>query len=346
MKNSFINACVLKKHKSSLEFKKKIPIPKILPGQVLVKIIYTSICGSQIMEINGKRGKDKHIPHGLGHEGLAEIVKTGSKVQKVKKGDKVILTWIKCKGHETKGIKIIEKNKKFINFGPITTFSNYSIISENRCIKKPKNLSDKLATFFGCSISTGFGVVFKTIGKKKTNIAIGIYGLGSVGFFSLIAARCLGFKKIFVIEKNKKRQKIAKKLGAIIVNLKNSRREILKKNNNQLLDYCYESAGYAKTIEKAFDLIHNNGTCFTTSHPSSKEKIKIEPHELIKGKKLIGSWGGFTKPEIDFVNYSKIISKNIKLIKYLKVRNYKLKNINKAISDFSKNIIMKPIIKC
>ena len=40
-------------------------------GQVLVEVIYSGICGSQIGEINGVKGKDKYLPHLLGHEGFA-----------------------------------------------------------------------------------------------------------------------------------------------------------------------------------------------------------------------------------------------------------------------------------
>ena len=64
-------------------------------------------------------------------------------------------------------LKIKLDNNTNINFGPITTLSNYTVISENRCVKKPKSLDDKLAAFFGCSVSTGFGVVYNIL-KKKT----------------------------------------------------------------------------------------------------------------------------------------------------------------------------------
>ena len=341
-----IKAYILYRKNQKLKIINKLILPKPQKGQVLVKIIFTSICKSQIMEIKGKRGKDFYLPHGLGHEGLAKVISIGPGVKKVKIGDKVILTWIKSKGMNCKGIKINVKNKKTLNFGPITTFSTYSIVSENRCVKKPLNLKDDLATFFGCSIPTGFGVVFNTIKKRNINCSIGIYGLGSVGFFSLIAAKCLKIKKIFVIEKNKDRCSLAKKLGAIVINLNKPKENILKFNNNKLLDFCYESAGYTKTIEKAFGLIHNQGVCYTSSHPSKKEILKIDPHELIKGKKIFGSWGGFTNPDKDFVKYSNILNKNKKIVSKLKINKYTFLQINKAIIDFSRNRIIKPLIKC
>ena len=71
---------------------------KLLPGQVLVKILYSGICRSQLMEIAGLRGEDKWLPHLLGHEGSGVVLEVGKDVKKVKKNDEVILTWIKGEG--------------------------------------------------------------------------------------------------------------------------------------------------------------------------------------------------------------------------------------------------------
>lgn len=64
-KTIIADAAVLKKIKKPLILE-KIILPKLKRGQVLVKIKYSGICGSQLMEIDGKRGIDKWIPHFLG----------------------------------------------------------------------------------------------------------------------------------------------------------------------------------------------------------------------------------------------------------------------------------------
>ncbi len=61
----------------------KLPSPN--PYHVLVKIYYSGICGSQIKEIDGKRGFDKYLPHLLGHEGYGKIVEIGKNVKKLKR---------------------------------------------------------------------------------------------------------------------------------------------------------------------------------------------------------------------------------------------------------------------
>ena len=56
----------------------EIELPdQLLRGQVLVKILYSGICGSQLGEIEGVKGKDKFLPHLLGHEGIGKILQVG-----------------------------------------------------------------------------------------------------------------------------------------------------------------------------------------------------------------------------------------------------------------------------
>ena len=98
--------------------------------QVLVKIKYAGICRSQIMEYQGRRGRDKYLPHGFGHEAAGVVKDVGAEVKKVKIGDKVILSWIKGRGKDLGGYKLKNSKSKNINFGPISVFSSYALVNE------------------------------------------------------------------------------------------------------------------------------------------------------------------------------------------------------------------------
>ena len=53
------------------------------------------------------------------------------------------------------------------------------------------------------------------------------------------------------------------------------------------VDLCIEATGFAKSIENGFSIINNKyGKVIFASHPSYNEKIKIDPFELISGKKI------------------------------------------------------------
>jgi S-(hydroxymethyl)glutathione dehydrogenase/alcohol dehydrogenase len=314
--------------------------------KVLIKILYSGICRSQLMEIDMMRGKDKYLPHLLGHEAIGIVKKIGKKIQKVKIGDKVVLSWIKGKGISSKGGKFNFRNKQEINYGPISTLSNYSIISEDRCFKVYKNFPNKIGSFFGCSILTGAGMVFNhTKILKKHNVAI--IGIGGIGLAALLALKCLGKKDVLIIENNKNRYKLIKRMGfknILSSNEKNFQSKIKKISKNKLYDVCFEAGGKTYTIELGMSILNDSGKLIFASHPDSKKKIRIDPHDLIKGKQIIGSWGGNSKPDKDIVKFYNLYKKN-NLFKFLKPKIYPFNNIKKAIEDFRKGRTLRPVIK-
>lgn len=314
--------------------------------KVLIKILYSGICRSQLMEIDMMRGKDLYLPHLLGHEAIGIVKQIGKKIKKVKTGDKVVLSWIKGRGISSKGGKFNLKNKKTINYGPITTFSNYAIISEDRCFKVHKNFPNKIGSFFGCSILTGAGMIFNhtKISKKHSVVIIGI---GGIGLAALLALKCLGKKDTLIIENNKSRHKLIKKIGFKNIfssNEKNLHDKIKKITNNKLYDICIESAGKTDTIELGISIINNLGKLIFASHPSFNQKIQIDPHDLIKGKMIFGSWGGNSKPDTDIIKFYNLYKKN-NLLRFLNPKVYPFKNIKIAIEDFRKGRTLRPVIK-
>ena len=340
-------AAVLTKNNSPLKIINKLKFTKLRKGQVLVRILHSAICRSQIMEIEGKRGKDKYLPHLLGHEGAGIVHRVGAGVKKVAKDDKIFLSWIKGKGLDSGGTKI-KNQKKTINAGPITTFSNFSIISENRCFKIPKEFPLKKSVIFGCAVPTGAGIILNEIKPKKKD-RICIIGLGGVGLSALIACKMLKLKNIIVVDIDNKKIKIAKKVGfkktILLKNNKNAITKILNFNKGRYFDYTIESSGKSKSIEFAFSLTKKfGGKCFFASHPNEKSKISIKPFDLISGKKIFGSWGGGSDPQKIAKIMSKFFLKNKKILNLYFTKEYSLKNINKAIKDFKKKSVLKPLI--
>tara|TARA_Y200000002_G_C22658443_1_gene654571 strand:+ start:765 stop:1796 length:1032 start_codon:yes stop_codon:yes gene_type:complete len=341
--NNF-KAFVLEK-KNKISLKDNLVIPKLKKFQVLVKIDYTSVCGSQIFEISGKRGKDKYLPHLLGHEASGVVLEKHKSVKKIKKGDNVILTWIKCNGGEAGGTTINDKNGKTYNAGPITTFSNFAVISENRLIKKPEKMHSETACLFGCCIPTGFGMAlnyFKVTNKDKVLIV----GLGGIGLSSLIALIHKKPKTIILIDNDKKKINQMKKLGfknSFYIENKNMDKLKLKLSNSDI-DYCIEATGRSQMIEYCFDIIKDNGSLVFASHPEYNKKISLDPHALIRGKRIYGSWGGGGFLDNDIYQYWQIFKKSpISSLFFKKI--YTFNELKLSISDFKSKKTLRPIIK-
>ena len=336
-----IKAAILTNFKKKLKFV-RIKIPKLLEGQVLVKNKFTSICGSQIFEINGGRNNKRFLPHMLGHESSGVVVSMGKGIKKVKIKDKVYLSWILSSGKDAEEPKF----EKGINSGKITTFSNYSIVPENRVNLIPKNVDYKTASLLGCALPTGAGIVINQMCIKK-NLNICVVGMGGVGISALLALIFFGVKKRYItaIDNNTSRINYLRKFKEFMgINFQS---KIYKKNiiKNCFFDYIIECSGKTSQIELALDMIKNSGKVIFASHPNKNEKLKINPFDLIKGKKIEGSWGGLVNFDRDIDFLVEIIKKykNINKIFFNKI--YDFNKINKAIEDMQLGKVIRPLIK-
>ena len=333
-----MQAAILRK-KSKIEIH-NFKIPKELrDDQVLIKIKYAGICGSQVMEYLGKRGKDYYLPHGFGHEAVGRVQAIGKRVKKVKIGDEVILSWIKGVGLDFGGFVLKNTSNQKINFGPLSAFSSNVIACENRVFIKPAKMNFLEAVLYGCAVPTGAGMVLNQLKDLKKKQKICLIGVGGVGMAALLA---LLKKKseIYIIENNKFKINFLKKFDLNFLSSKSD----LKKYINYF-NYCIETSGSAKMIELGLSIIKSNGKIIFASHPAKSERIRINPHDLIQGKKIYGSWGGCCKPDKDikkifkFFNDKNIFSQN------LKIKKYKLNQISLAFKDILKGKSHRAIIK-
>lgn len=323
----------------------RIEIPPLLRGQVLVKIFYSGVCRSQLMEASGGRGPDAWLPHLLGHEGSGVVLDVGLDVTKVKAGDDVILGWVKGDGIDAPGAKYL-CNNQIINSGRVTTFSNYTIVSESRLVKKPIGLPFDVATLFGCALPTGAGMVLNELNPLPSD-TVAVLGLGGIGLSALMALKALGVQKIIAIDVSDEKLELAKSLGAThIINSRSEECEsALKKIVDQGVDICIESAGTVSTIELGFKLIRKGGgQLLFASHPPEGDNISLAPHDLISGKKISGSWGGGTKPDVDIPRMYQIFSSANISMEILLTKRYKLEDINEALEDLRMGKVFRPLI--
>ena len=316
-------------------------------GQVLIKILQTGVCRSQVFEMEGQRGLDKYLPHLLGHEAIGVVVDHGEKVTKVKEGDYVVLSWIKSKGISAKPAKYFWKDK-IVNSGQITTFSEYSVCSENRCLSIEKELAYKIGPTLGCALPTGYGISLTQPELKKAKY-IGVIGLGGIGMAALLGALDQSDAEIFAIDVNQDRLKEAKVLGAkYIFNPLKSSIETLdfikEKTKNNMLDLLLECSGSINVLNNTLKLINNSGLVKFVSHPKFGDLLNIDPFELILGKRIEGSWGGGTDPDRDFKLIAEKILNNKKFLKLYSNKFYELEEINLALNELKIGKVLRPII--
>ena len=322
-----------------------VELPALLPGQVLVKVHFSGVCRSQLMEVRGGRGADAWLPHLLGHEGSGQVLEVGAGVSKVRPGDQVILGWLKGEGLEAPGAKY-RCNGQTINSGRVTTFSNHTIASESRVAIKPAELPLDLAVLFGCALLTGAGMILNEL-QPAAGSSVVVLGLGGIGLSALMALRGYKCKDVIAIDLSDEKLALAQDLGASHV-LNPARDDVIDrvlKLTAGGADACVESAGTAASIEQGFALIRKGGgRLLFASHPAEGETIRLLPHELISGKQIAGSWGGGCVPDRDVPRMFKILrDSNIPLARLL-TRRYRLEEVNQALDDLEAGRVFRPLI--
>ena len=338
-----IKAAILEACNKPLVIYHDITPPALKPGQVMCHIKYAGLCHSQLMEVKGHRGKDNYLPHMLGHEGVGEVVEIGPAVTKFRPGDRVILGWIKGEGIDAGG-SVYHHPSGELNAGAVTTFSNYSIVSENRLVPLPPLMDEKSAVLLGCALPTGVGIVLNQL-KPKQNSSILVLGLGGIGLSALLALLSFSPEAIVAVDVEEHKLDLAQSFGATHCFKANDQGVAeFKQAFPQGVDYAVESAGQVSTIELAFSMLKQQGMCIFASHPPNGHKITIDPHELICGKQLIGSWGGGCRPDIDVPLISDIIRKHQLPVERLLSKEYPLESINQALADLENRVITRALI--
>ena len=323
----------------------ELKYPTIGPNQLLIKIKYSGICRSQLMEAQGKRGLDQWIPHTLGHEAVGIVKEIGSQISEYKVGEKVILSWIADKKISTPGYVYETTDGRKINSGPISTFGEMAVVHESRVHKIQGNFSDEILSLFGCALITGAGMAIEYFdpGKHKKVLVLGFGGIGSA---AAIALEIFNDIEITVLDKSLERVEMAKALG-----FKNSFHTTSLNDINAHIkfsnfDLCLESGGSTESIELGFSLINSDGTLVFASHPPLGDKIYIDPYELIKGKKIVGTWGGDLDTKLAVKTVSEHLSKSKLPLALLVGEHFPLQKINDALNYLSESRSGRALLDC
>lgn len=313
----------------------EIELPQTLEvGQVLVKIHYSGICGSQLGEIDGAKGEDKFLPHLLGHEASATVMEIGPGVRHVKPGDVVVLHWRKGLGIEGAPPAYRWRGQK-LNAGWIATFNEYAIVAENRMTPIPADSDLEVAALFGCAVTTGFGVV-ENNAKVRIGESVVVFGAGGVGLNIVQAAALVGAYPVIAVDLFDNRLALAKEMGAThLINAKSqdAKSEIERITGAQGVDAFIDNTGQPAIIEMGYAITKPQGRVTLVGVPRKGNNINIYSLPLHFGKGLAGSHGGEAIPNVDIPRYQNLFRADRIKLRELLTERLPLDDINTAIEN-------------
>lgn len=196
------------------------PVPEPQDDEVLVKLEYVGICGSDLhyYESGAIGGYVVKPPFVLGHEPGGIVVKTGKNVRGLKAGDKVALEPGKTCGHCEfcrQGKYNLCPDVVFFATPPVDgVFAEYVAHKADLCFKLPENVSTMEGALIE-PLAVGFHAAMQ--GGARFGQRALVFGAGCIGLVSLLALKALGVSEVYVVDVVASRLQKAEQLGASAV---------------------------------------------------------------------------------------------------------------------------------
>lgn len=265
-------------------------IPKVKDNEVLVKLEYVGICGSDLhyYETGAIGNYVVKPPFVLGHEPGGIVVEVGKSVKHLKVGDKVALEPGKTCGHCEfckSGKYNLCPDVVFFATPPVDgVFQEYVAHEADLCFKFPENVS----TLEGALIeplAVGFHAAIQ--GEAKVGQTAVVMGAGCIGLVSMMALKAMGVSKVYVVDIMEKRLEKALELGADgVINgkEKDAVKEIMKLTEGKGSDLIIETAGTEITTVQAIHMAKKGTNIVLVGYSKTGEMTL--PMSLVLDKEL------------------------------------------------------------
>ena len=265
-------------------------IPKVKENEVLVKLEYVGICGSDLHYYETGAIGDYVVepPFVLGHEPGGTVVEVGENVKDLKVGDRVALEPGKTCGHcefcKTGRFNLCPDVVFFATPPVDGVFQEYVAHEADLCFKLPDNVS----TLEGALIeplAVGFHAAIQGdahLGQKAV-----VMGAGCIGLVSMMALKARGVSEVYVVDIMEKRLEKALELGATGV-INGSKEDVLERvkalTNGTGMDLVIETAGTEITTRQAVHIAKKGSNIVLVGYSKSGEMTL--PMSLVLDKEL------------------------------------------------------------
>ncbi len=254
----------------------EMPIPKISDDEVLLKVMASGICGSDVTEWY----RVPKAPRVLGHEATGEIAQAGKNVKKYKVGDRIFVSHhVPCNScrYCQRGSHTACHTLHTTNYYP-GGFSQYIQIPKINVEKGIYMLPDEMTFEVGTFIEPLACVVR---GQRLANIkncdTVLIIGGGLAGILHTQLAQSQGVKNIIVADINPYRLQLAKRFGAnhTLDSKENLPKKIKEVNSGHLADQVIVCTGATPAALTALDCVDNGGTIIFFAVPDPTVRIPV-----------------------------------------------------------------------
>ncbi|XP_042484936.1 alcohol dehydrogenase-like 4 [Macadamia integrifolia] len=293
--------------------------------EVRMKVLYTSICHTDLSAWKGENEAQKVYPRILGHEAAGIVESVGEGVLDMREGDKVVpifngecgdCAYCKCEKtnlcrkfrvNPMKSVMVNDGKTRFwtrdgqkpiYHFLNTSTFVEYTVLDSACVVKIDAQAPLRKMSLLSCGVSTGIGAAWNTANVQEGS-SVAIFGLGAVGLAVAEGARLRGASQIIGIDINPDKFIKGKTVGIThFINPNDIQKEkdhkavheIIQEMTKGGVDYSFECSGNLEVLREAFSSTHDGWglTVILGIHPSPR-MLPLHPMELFDGRRIVGS---------------------------------------------------------
>ncbi len=337
--------------------------PALGPRDVRVQIEASGVCHSDLTVQRG--GVPMPVPLILGHEGAGTVLETGAEVSRVRKGDRVIASFIPACGncyyclHEQSNL--CEQSTETMlgargtrgdgssvyGMTGLGTFADVMTTHEASLVKVETDLPDEQLALIGCGVTTGVGAALLTA-KVQPGSTVAVIGCGGVGQSVIQGARIAGASRIFAIDPVELKRKTAEQLGAtdlIDPSQGDPIEQVKAATGGRGADYAFEVIGLPETILQAYNTARRGGTVVIVGMPRIEDMVTFSAMQLFYDeKKMLGCLYGSAQVRRDFPKLVDLVETGRLDIGSMVSRRIHLDEVNEAFRAMEAGEVIRSVI--
>lgn len=337
--------------------------------EVLVEITAASLCHTDVGITHGHL--EESFPLVMGHEGAGRVHAVGDKVESVEPGDQIVLgritcgrctfcrqgtgqlctkrTEARCNGTlRTGAIRFSRDGEPVHHCHGVSSFSEYTLVTEEVAVKVSDNLPPEHATLLGCGIFTGAGAVMNSADIEPGSSVV-IFGAGGVGLSAVQGARLRSATDLISVDIVPEKLEIAEEVGA--THTINSLEEDVVKRVQDITDggadYTFEVVGNTQVAEQAVDCLAPTGQAVLVGvPPAGKQEMTLNLYDMVVSEKdLIGSFNGSYSLPLAIPKLAELASNGNLKLDPLITDTKPLTELNEAMHELETGTGIRQIIK-
>ena len=273
---------------------RQVPVPQPGPGEVLIKVRKTAICGTDVHIYNWDPWAQEHIkaPMTIGHEYVGEVAELGAGVTGLTVGQRVSgeghITCHRCRNCHTGNIQWC-KDTLGVGVDRDGAFAEDVCIPQENVIIIDESLPEDVVAFFDAfGNATHTALMFDLVGEDVL-----ITGAGPIGIIAAGVCKFAGARRVIITDVNDHRLALAKKMGvdAAVNTAKEDLNKVMKEQGlTEGFDVGLEMSGNGMAFQQMVNAMRNGGKISLLG--ISNKPVAMDMNTIIcKGLTLQGIYG-------------------------------------------------------